>query len=498
MANAAPKHNTNAAAAAVPPQPKAASGRTMEETYQNPGYDRWIPLESKRVEVKLREESKNKTTMICASSNSTLESDSLNEGIGSNMLVLPFTSKQITVKDVEHDLDTEAEECYIAVDALCEVLQSRQPIIVYFPDFSLWLSRAVSKSNRKEFVRKVHEMLEQLSGPVVLICGQNKVETGAKEKEKFTMILPNLGRLAKLPLPLKPLMEGLRSTKTSADKEIYKLFTNVMSIFPPKEDDQVRIFNRQVLEEHELYCMDLLHVNTDGVILTKKSCECPDLTWVLIRNCSGLACFKCVTLFDITHDCPTSLTTSDRDGDLRPVHCGCRRPPVPSVKAKRLCVPLESLEIAISRLKEQETLTKKPSQNLKNLAKDENENNFVSAVVPPDEIGVKFDDNGALEESSSNVEIYCGLARAYYYLGLLELGKPSWPRHLQQKQVQISSITGSTLTSKWFGDAEKLQRPSSLLLASWLLLVGGSGDIKLTKDGNTLLKEMACWWIWEH
>lgn len=27
----------------------------------------------------------------------------------------------------------------------------------------------------------------------------------------------------------------------------------------------------QVLEEHELSCMDLLHVNTDGVILTKKS-----------------------------------------------------------------------------------------------------------------------------------------------------------------------------------------------------------------------------------
>lgn len=27
----------------------------------------------------------------------------------------------------------------------------------------------------------------------------------------------------------------------------------------------------QVLEEHDLYCMDLLHVNTDGVVLTKKS-----------------------------------------------------------------------------------------------------------------------------------------------------------------------------------------------------------------------------------
>lgn len=33
-----------------------------------------------------------------------------------------------------------------------------------------------------------------------------------------------------------------------------------------------------------------------------------------------------------------------------------------------------------------------------NLAKDEYESNFVSAVVPPGEIGVKFDDIGALED----------------------------------------------------------------------------------------------------
>ncbi|XP_073039825.1 uncharacterized protein [Primulina eburnea] len=83
------------------------------------------------------------------------------------------------------------------MEALREVLESQQPLIAYFPDSSLWLSRAVPKSNRKEFICKVREMFDQLAGPVVLICGQNKVGTGSKEKEKFTMILPNLGRLAK-------------------------------------------------------------------------------------------------------------------------------------------------------------------------------------------------------------------------------------------------------------------------------------------------------------
>lgn len=70
-----------------------------------------------------------------------------------------------------------------------QVLRSKQPLIVYFPDSSEWLCRAVPKSNRKEFVQKVQEMFDLLSGPVVLICGQNKVESGSKEKEKFVSFM---------------------------------------------------------------------------------------------------------------------------------------------------------------------------------------------------------------------------------------------------------------------------------------------------------------------
>ncbi|KAH0449181.1 hypothetical protein IEQ34_022981 [Dendrobium chrysotoxum] len=71
---------------------------------------------------------------------------------------------------------------------------------------------------------------------------------------------------------------------------------------------------------------------------------------------------------------------------------------VPFVSNGRLLIPRESLEIAISRLWEQEPISTKASESIKNLAKDEYENNFVSAVVPSDEIGVKFDDIGALED----------------------------------------------------------------------------------------------------
>ncbi|XP_077224065.1 uncharacterized protein LOC143857511 isoform X2 [Tasmannia lanceolata] len=361
----------------------------------------------------------------------------------------------IDIRDVEHDLDPQGEDWYIAMEALCEVLPSLQPIIIYFPDSFQWFSRAVPKSNRKEFFSKVEEMFDQLSGPVVLICGQNKVETGSKEKEKFTMMLPHFSRLGKLPLSLRRFTEGLKATKTSKNNELYKLFTNVLCIHPPKEEDVLRTFNKQieedkrivisrsninelhkVLEEHDLSCMELLHVKTDGVILTKQKAE-KVVGWARNHYLSG-----CI---------------------------------LPSIKGERLTVPLESLEIALLRLTEQEMTSRKVSQNLKSFAKDEYESNFVSAVVTPDEIGVKFDDIGALEDvkRTLNELVTLPMRRPELFShgnllrpckGILLFGPPGTGKTLLAKALATEaganfiSITGSTLTSKWFGDAEKLTK----------------------------------------
>ncbi|RZB79215.1 Protein MSP1 isoform G [Glycine soja] len=361
----------------------------------------------------------------------------------------------IHVKDIENDLDAQSQDCYIAVEALCEVLHHRQPLIVYFPDSSQWLHKAVPKSNRNEFFHKVEEMFDRLSGPIVFICGQNKVQSGSKEKEEFTMILPNFGRVAKLPLSLKRLTEGIKGDKTSEDDEINKLFSNVLSMHPPKDENLLATFKKQleedkkivtsrsnlnvlrkVLEEHQLSCMDLLHVNTDGIFLTKHKAE-KVVGWA--KNHYLSSCL------------------------------------LPSVKGERLCLPRESLEIAVSRLKGQETMSRKPSQSLKNLAKDEFESNFISAVVPPGEIGVKFDDIGALEDvkKALNELVILPMRRPELFSrgnllrpckGILLFGPPGTGKTLLAKALATEaganfiSITGSTLTSKWFGDAEKLTK----------------------------------------
>lgn len=117
-----------------------------------------------------------------------------------------------------------------------------------------------------------------------------------------------------------------------------------------------------------------------------------------------------------------------------------------------------SLETAILRLKEQEAISRKPSQGLKacfinyhpnrnvkwlcilctplthkwwqNIAKDEYESNFISAVVPPGEIGVKFDDIGALED----------VKKALNELVILPMRRPELFSHGNLLRVLICSF----------------------------------------------------------
>uniref|UniRef100_A0A0D9VL18 AAA+ ATPase domain-containing protein n=1 Tax=Leersia perrieri TaxID=77586 RepID=A0A0D9VL18_9ORYZ len=371
------------------------------------------------------------------------------------------TSKEENAKasiywDIMHDHDTESEDWHIAIEALCEVLPSLQPAIVYFPDSSQWLSRAVPKSNRREFIQTVEEMFDKLTGPVVMICGQNILDTAPKDKDKEppALMFHNLSRLSSLP-PLKRLVGGIKGQKYSRSIGISKLFTNSLIVPLPEEDEQRRVFNNQieedrkiiisrhnlvelhkVLQEHELSCAELLHVKSDDVALTRQKAE-KVVGWA--RN----------------HYLSSAV--------------------LPSIKGDRLIIPCESLDVAIERLKEQGIKTKRPAQNIKNLAKDEFERNFISAVVPPDEIGVKFDDIGALEDVKRTLDELVTLPMRRPELfshgnllrpckGVLLFGPPGTGKTLLAKALATEaganfiSITGSTLTSKWFGDAEKLTK----------------------------------------
>ncbi|KAM3208956.1 hypothetical protein ACQJBY_063566 [Aegilops geniculata] len=361
----------------------------------------------------------------------------------------------VDTQDIVLDHDTEAEDWHIAMEAFCEALPSLQPAIVYFPDSSQWLSRAVPRSNRREFIEKVEEMFDQLNGPLVLICGQNILEAATKDKDPKALMFHNLSRLSPLTSSLKRLVGGLQGRKPSKSNGIAKLFGNKFYIPFPKDDEQLRVFNNQiaedkkiivsrhnlvelhkVLEDHGLSCENLLHVKLESIILTKQRAE-KVIGWAR------------------SHYLSSAIN--------------------PSIKGDKLVIPRESLDLAIERLRELEASTKSLSENMKMLAEDEFERNFISAVVPPHEIGVKFEDIGALDDVKKTLDELVTLPMRRPELfsrgnllrpckGILLFGPPGTGKTLLAKALATEaganfiSITGSSLTSKWFGDAEKLTK----------------------------------------
>uniref|UniRef100_A0A6N2LND5 ATPase AAA-type core domain-containing protein n=1 Tax=Salix viminalis TaxID=40686 RepID=A0A6N2LND5_SALVM len=147
----------------------------------------------------------------------------------------------------------------------------------------------------------------------------------------------------------------------------------------------------KVLEENELSCMDLLHVNTDGLILTKR-------------------------IF-------LEIIAPDR------------------------IIFFGGWDYMVHK-------------HGYNLAKDEYESNFVSAVVAPGEIGVKFNDVGALEEvkKALNELVILSMRRPELFShgnllrpckGILLFGPPGTGKTLLAKALATEaganfiSITGS-------------------------------------------------------